>query len=250
MKLKVIKISVAKDHGHGWINVEFSDFENSLSSLYLIIERAGHSEQFVSDTGWRVSETKIEVNCTTNEAGHSIILLPPSIVQFLQTNYNYIFYLYDISSNHLGKFVISWRGVPSFKPQPNSKGILNLSPPPPEPKPIDPFVLSQSVSTQIKRVEPESVQVDNVLNNLTAEEPSNLLFPRLSQPDLDIFNPDNFSIGGTEIAPKATGALLSLEPIKKLRIRCSNPKCNLEILNTMPKCPFCGHIQLEQNLSN
>ena len=63
-------------------------------------------------------------------------------------------------------------------------------------------------------------------------------------------NPDNFSIGGTEIAPKAIGALLSLEPIKKLRIRCSNPKCNLEILNTMPKCPFCGHIQLEQNLSN
>ena len=243
MKLKVIKISVAKDHGNGWINVEFSDFENSLSSLYLIIERAGLSEQFLSETGWRVSETKIEVNCTANESGNSIILLPPSIVQFLQTNFNYTFHLYNISSNDLGKFVISWRGVPSFRPQPNSKGILNLSPSR-EPKPIDPFAHSPSVSTQIRSVEPESVHVDIVLNKLTNEEPSNLLLPKLSQPDLDVFNPVNLSIGGTEIAPQAIGALFSLEPIKKVRIHCSNPKCNLEILNTMTKCPFCGHIQL------
>jgi len=240
--LKLVNISLDRNKGPGWVNVEFSGLENFEKQLYLVIERKGHAEQYLSETGWRVAEIKFHVECIRLENGNSILMLRPHIVQYLGTGNNYQFSLFDQSFNLLGLFVANWKGVPSFTPRRDKDPILQLSSLPDDIKLVDNYVTIDTAAVENAPHNATDTDLiampsgeDNVAPNITSEKSPFDQF--------NIFNTISFE--SKKVTPELE--IINTETPQKLinrfKIKCSNRNCNLDIYNTMNKCPYCGQTQ-------
>ena len=245
IKLKLISISIDKTKGPGWVNVETSGLENHESQLYVVIERKGHAEQYLSETGWRVSEIKVHVDCTKLENGHTILILRPNIVQYLDVGNNYQFSILDQSFNQLGLFDANWKGIPHFSLRREKEPILGLSNLPEESKVSEPFTPSNSSSITDNAISSSGTELGP-----TMEADGNNLSNKIVEPQLlnqfNIFNTPNINFKTGDSNLPLINESISTKAVSRVKIKCSNLRCNLEIYNTMTKCPYCGKIQLTE----
>ena len=234
MRLK--KINAESSLGKGWARISFNQYTgtNELSSLAIV--RPRHSEPYLGRHGWQISECRLPINLDISGENEFSLLLPPAVVQHMEVASNYEFIFFDTHVNRISQVIVRWSGI-SFRA------------PRGEVSPIDVIQSDDIPSSEnlFGKIEPqpsnENVSGKNSLNNNSITEVNP---PWMSLDDPDATLVPNYHLDTTHSSPAVkstpqdsfTPHNVSSSRIIQ-RIKCRNPECRTEILDSMQICPFC-----------
>jgi hypothetical protein len=239
--MRCISLTPNRNRGPGWVNLEISSLGGNLGLIDVIIERPNHEKEYLGEAGWQVAESRFNVECVTSPSGEAIVILSPAIVQFMELGNNYKISIYGRGIEALGIFVLTWRGIPGFRPKSGIAAVVN---------PIEPI-------SSVVGVTPEP-SVFGGPGSLVGTGPQNepvtsyeRHFPTEVVPQAGAISPtadttelvEVFPRGGIDVSlheSPPNPPLTSKSTRIKTRIVCRNPECKSEILDTMLVCPFCG----------
>lgn len=111
--IKVSNTKGLKIDGQSWVQLSIDNCPANVETAFLVIERRGEKEPFLSELGWQASEdsnARLRVEIKRLPDSGCTLLLSPSIVRNLEKA-NYTFHLITESPSSIAKFVYNWRGL-------------------------------------------------------------------------------------------------------------------------------------------
>jgi len=233
MRLK--KINAETSRGKGWARISFNEYTgtNELSSLAIV--RPRHSEPYLGRHGWQISECRLQINLDISGENEFSLLLSPAVVQHMEVASNYEFIFFDKLVNRISLVIVRWSGISFRAPRGEVSPIDVIQ--------SDDIPSSENIFGTIEQhPSNENVSGKNSLGNNSITE-VNAPWMSLDDPDLTLV-PKDYS-DTTHSSPIKPTSQDSLTPHNVSstriiqRIKCRNPECRAEILDSMQICPFC-----------
>jgi hypothetical protein len=240
--MRVERITPENALGKGWARLRFNDCAAPSELATMAIVRPRHTAPFLGQAGWQIAECRLPLNIELISASEFELLLPPAVVQHLEVASNYEICFFNSNLHRIISVVVRWSGVSYRAPRGEISPIEIV-------KPADLSLDQVAVGNSIKQEDfDKSLQPavsgedastkglasawggitnsDNTLNQpKSLEETEDFPFPRAAQP---ISNPSEYVPIG------------SYDRKMVRRVRCRNPVCGAQILNSMKICPFCS----------
>lgn len=217
-----IILSSSSNRGPGHVLLTCDDFCELSSTTQWQVRRIGVNASYLGANGWQITPY-----CHTFELiGSDQFLMGPNLVRYMEPLTNYIFEVIEHGETG-ANYVVSWRGVPSYRPGIDNPIFFPVEENSDLIKPVslgeeaDAFTIS--VSSQINQANPippvETANISEQGSVFLAAPPFDM---RVSEP---------------VISPPLQS---QPEPKQRNKILCPNVDCAKEIISTFIKCPWCN----------
>jgi hypothetical protein len=229
MRLNLIKPEPT--HGKGWASVAFKECMGIAAFESMAITRPSHRESYLGKFGWQISECRLPLSLENIGETEFSILLPPSVVQYMEVSGNYKFIFFDRNVQQSDSVIFRWSGISYRAPDG-------------ERSPIE--VIIQNEIPTIEKIS----DIKTTEGPTKIEEPYVVSSPPIEPTFTGGWNPPEGDWGTQQSEPTLTHtqntssplavANQAVPPRKFQRVRCVNPNCEAEILDNMKICPFCN----------
>jgi hypothetical protein len=244
--MRVERITPEITRGKGWARVSFMDCELLSEFVSMTIVRPRHMEAHLGRMGWQISENRLPLDMEVTGDSEFALILPPTVVQHLQVASNYEFCFFDRNLQRRSSLILRWERVSYRAPGGAISPIEILQP--------NQLIQEHKIVGTDEKVDGTGGTVEQGRHGLDSpswpfapiwkgapvDEPlsTNVAAPKdgfLAESDAKPTIPA-FAVPPT--LPQSHVGTYDRKEVR--RIRCNNPHCGAEILDSMTMCPFCG----------
>jgi hypothetical protein len=229
MRLNLIKPELT--HGKGWASVALKDCVGIAAFESMTITRPSHRESYLGKFGWQISECRLPLSLENIGETEFSILLPPSVVQYMEVSGNYKFIFFDRNVQQSDSVIFRWSGI-SYRAPDGERSPIEVV--------IQEDIFEIHKISEIKPPEEPGETEESYVSDTPAVDMTSTAGWHVPDDDWSTQQREPTLTHTENIASTPTKPTPTKTPRKFQRVRCVNSNCEAEILDNMKICPFCN----------